>query len=477
MNNYRKTKIVATLGPATTSNEMISKLIDAGVNIFRLNASHGTLEEHKKTIEIIKELRTGKQQTIAILMDLQGPKIRIGKLKDGKPIQLIEGNEITITSDECPGDQECISTNYPDLAQDVKIHDKILVNDGVFVLEVIDIKDNKVKTTILAGGELTEHKGINLPGTKTSIPAMNDKDKTDAAFAVENGVDFIGLSFVRNAEDVKALKNFLRDIGGNIPIISKIEKPEALDNIDEIMALSDGIMVARGDLGIELAPHKVPLAQKELIHLANLNNSFVITATQMLESMIHNPIPSRAETSDVANAILDGTDAIMLSGETSVGKYPVKAVQMMDIISREIESHDYSSIKKVIPKISNSINIDSHAIALSAFEMSKDLKPNAVVAFTNSGFSARLLSNFRPDVPIIALTHKEAVSRRLVGYWGVFPCILNIDQIDKQCIKEMDTLLKEKTTLKSGDKIIIIGSMPYLITGITNFIRIHVIDS
>lgn len=475
MKSYRKTKIISTLGPATSNREKIGELIDAGVNIFRLNASHGTLEEHRLTIEIIKELRSEKKQPIAILMDLQGPKIRIGKLKE--PVQLIEGNKITITSEECPGDQECISTNYPNLAQDVNVGNKILINDGIFVLEVIEIIDRKVKTKILAGGELTEHKGINLPGTTTSIPSMNEKDKIDASFAVENDIDYIGLSFVRNAEDVRGLKNYLREIGGNIPIIAKIEKPQALDNIQEIINISDGIMVARGDLGIELAPHKVPLAQKELIYLANLNNSFVITATQMLESMIQNPIPSRAEASDVANAILDGTDAIMLSGETSVGKYPIKAVQMMDLISREIESHDYSNIQKTIPKLSDSMNINSHAIALSAFEMSKDLKPEAIIAFTNSGFSARLLSNFRPDVPIIALTHKENVSRKLAGYWGVFPFILNINQIDKNSINEMDKLLKEKTFLKAGDKVIITGSMPFLITGVSNFIRVHTIDS
>ncbi|MGD9581464.1 MAG: pyruvate kinase, partial [Vampirovibrionia bacterium] len=415
--------------------------------------------------------------TVAILMDLQGPKIRVGKMENNQPVQLIEGNEITISSDDCPGNQDCISTNYPELAKDVKIGDKILLNDGLFILEVIDITDNKVKTKIIAGGELTEHKGVNLPGTTTSIQAMNDKDKEDAKFAVENDVDFLGLSFVRSAGDVKALKDYIKEINGNTPVISKIEKPEALKNIEEIINLSDGIMVARGDLGIELAPHKVPLAQKEIISLANINNTFVITATQMLESMIQNPIPSRAETSDVANAILDGTDAIMLSGETSVGKYPIQAVKMMDTISREIETHDYSEIKKNIPKISDSINIDSHAIALSAFEMSKDLNPKAIITFTNSGFSARLLSNFRPNVPIIALTHQETVSRKLAGYWGVYPFVLNVNILNKQCMEEMDELLKEKTLLKSGDKIIITGSMPFLITGITNFIRVHIIDA
>ena len=474
MKSYRRTKIIATLGPATSNKEKIEGLIQAGVNVFRLNASHGTLDEHLKTINIIKELREAHKWPIAILMDLQGPKIRVGKLKNGS-IQLVEGKEITITSDKIEGTEECISTSYPNMAKDVKPGDLVLLNDGIFVLEVIDIIGDKVKTVIKAGGELTEHKGVNLPGSTTSVCAISEKDKKDASFAVKNDVDYLGLSFVRTAQDIKELKHYLKHVGREIPVIAKIEKPEALDNIEEIISVSDGIMVARGDLGIELAPHKVPLAQKKIINLSNSNNVFVITATQMLESMIENPIPSRAEASDVANAILDGTDAVMLSGETSVGKYPVRAVSMMASIAKEIETQDHVDIHTTVPLLSNVLSADSHAVAVSAVAMSKDLKPDAIVAFTNSGFTAKLLSKFKPRVPIIAITHLESVYRQLAPYWGVFPFVLDVDDFNEEMVDALNKHLKEETFLEAGDRIIIIGGMPYLVTGITNFIRIHTI--
>ncbi|MEW5819567.1 MAG: pyruvate kinase [Cyanobacteriota bacterium] len=475
MQKYRKTKIVATLGPATSSKEKIEALIDAGVNIFRLNASHGELSEHEVVINIIKSVREEKNIPIAILFDIQGPKIRVGKLENGTPVSLVEGKEIIITSENLLGNQERISTNYPNLANDVKPDDLILLNDGVFVLKVKEISGSDVKTIIMAGGSLTEHKGVNLPGTTSSLSAITPKDEKDIEFAVKHKVDYIALSFVRSAEDIKLLRKHIKESGGDIPVIAKIEKPKALENIEEIIDVSDGIMVARGDLGIELAPHKVPLAQKKLIYLSNLENVFVITATQMLESMIENPLPSRAEASDVANAILDGTDAIMLSAETSVGKYPEKAVKMMDSISLEIESKDYIEIRKVVPKLSDNISADSHAIAVSTFAMSKDLNVDAIVAFTNSGFTAKLLSNFRPNAPIIAITHSEKVSRELNAYWGIIPCVVDIEDTEMSQYYGLDKILKEKTPLVTNDKIVIVGGMPYLVSGITNFIRLHTI--
>lgn len=473
MNSLRKTKIIATLGPATNTKENISQLIKSGVNIFRLNASHGKLDEHLEVINIIKSLRSELNQHIGILFDIQGPKIRVGLLENGGPVELVEGKEICITSEPIVGNSECISTNYTELACDVNVGDKILLNDGIFVLEVTEIKDKLVKTIIIDGGMLGEHKGINLPGTTSSLSSITDKDKKDIEFAVKNQVDYIALSFVRKAEDMKLLRSHIEHCGGNIPVIAKIEKPEALKNIDEIIDLSDGIMVARGDLGIELAPHKVPLAQKKLIYLANLDNIFVITATQMLESMIENPLPSRAEASDVANAILDGTDCVMLSAETSVGKFPARAVETMASIALEIENQDYADIRKVVPKLSEKISVDSHAIALSAFEMSEDLKPAAIVAFTSSGYSAKLLSTFRPDVPVVAITHSEKVARQLISYWGVFPYVIDTEDLDFSEMEVIDNFLREHTFLNSGDKVIITGGMPYLVRGITNFIRLH----
>lgn len=476
MNFQRKTKIVATLGPASSSKETIQELIEAGVNIFRLNASHGTLEEHKETIEVIKKLRKKlTKKPIAILLDLQGPKIRVGKLENGEPIDLIEGNNITITSDNIIGNQEKISTNYPDLASDINIGDTILLNDGVFELSVIDIKGKDVLTEVKAGGKLSEHKGVNLPGRTNSLSAITEKDKTDLEFAVNNKVDYIALSFVRKEEDIIELKKHIKDLDSSIPVVAKIEKPEALDNISGIIKESDGIMVARGDLGIELAPHKVPMAQKKLIDLANKSKIFVITATQMLESMISSPLPTRAEASDVANAIIDGTDCIMLSGETSIGKYPIKAVKMMDKIACEIELKDYSAIKKTIPDCDPEFPKDSNAIAESAFNLSNELNLAAIIAFTNSGFTAKLISNFRPKVPIIAVTHSKRVSRQLTAYSGVYPFVYDIDYFSEPMLKGLNKFLQEHTVLEKGDKTILVGGIPYLITGFTNLIRIHTI--
>lgn len=476
MNSLRRTKIVTTLGPATDSREKIGMLLDLGVNVFRLNASHGTLEEHVERINIIKELRKEKNKNAAILFDLQGPKIRVGKLENGGPIPLVEGKEITITSEPIVGNSECISTNYPDIAADVNVGDKILLNDGIFALQVKEIIGKSVKTVILAGGDLAEHKGVNIPGTTNSLSSVGEKDQRDIIFAVEHKVDYIGMSFVRTAEDLRQVKHYIKQAGGNIPVVAKIEKPQALDNLDEIIEVTDGVMVARGDLGIELAPHKVPLAQKRVISHSKIHNKFVITATQMLESMVNNPIPTRAEASDVANAILDGTDAIMLSEETSVGKYPDKAVMVMEAIAGEIECNSTAVIRKVEPKVSEKINLDSHAIARSVIDLCDELMPAAVIAFTRSGYTASLLSSFKPCVPVLAVTHDEKVFYQLAVYWGVTPFQYDmVDVFHEDSLEDLCNYLKEKTPLKSGDKVIIIGGAPYLVSSYTNFIRVYTI--
>jgi pyruvate kinase len=476
MRKTRRTKIVATLGPATETKETIKDLINAGVNIFRLNASHGTLDWHLERIKIIKLLRTEIKKPVAILFDLQGPKIRVGKLKDGGPVVLGDGNEIVIDPDCVEGTSECISTNYPNLANDVEAGDLILLDDGIMNLTVISKQGQRIKTKIIAGGILSEHKGVNIPGTTGSLSAISEKDEEGIKFAVDNDIDYLALSFVRTSQDIIKLKEHINKYNGDIEVIAKIEKPQALENIQDIVDVSDGIMVARGDLGIELAPQKVPIAQKKLITLSNENTKFVITATQMLESMVHNPIPSRAEASDVANAILDGTDAIMLSAETSVGKYPIRAVSMMVKIAEEVEKDKNICIKQVVPKIQGEVSRDSHAIALSAVEMSKDLDPAAIVVFTNSGFSAKLISKFRPNVPVIAVTHQEKVSYELNAFWGVYPYVMDIDTFDEEILSNINDLLREQTGLSAGDNIILIGGMPYLISGITNFMRIHKIS-
>lgn len=476
MKNNRKTKIIATLGPATNQKEMISDLIDAGVNIFRLNASHSTLDEHKRVIEIIKEVRQEKNTHTAILFDIQGPKIRVGSLVNGGPVNLVEGKEIVITSETIAGTSEKISTNYPDLAGDLKPGDFILLDDGLLRLQVVEINGKDVKTVIRVGGVLKEHKGVNMPGSTNSLSALGEKDLKDLKFAIENKIDFIGMSFVRTAKDIRTLKKHIACQVGFAQVIAKIEKPQALDNIEEIIEESDGIMVARGDLGIELAPEKVPMAQKRIIALSKKHSKFVITATQMLESMILNPIPTRAEASDVANAILDGTDAIMLSGETSVGKYPVKAVEMMASIACETEKSNGIEIRRYDPQISEEVLQDSHSLVFSAVEICREVKNSTIVVFTNSGLTARIVSCFKPDTPILAITHRNSVCRLLNAYWGVKSFVYDSVAIEVDDLSGLDTFLKNNSSLVRGDKIIIIGGIPYCASTVINFVRLHTID-
>src|SRR5579883_910840 len=413
----RRTKIICTLGPAAQTREQIGALITAGMNIARINFSHGTQEEHAQTIQNVRAAARDAHKTIAILQDLQGPKIRVGKLSGGQ-VELVPGRDLIITTEDITGTSEKISTTYEHFARDVKAGQTILLDDGLMKLRVESIKGKEVTTTVIDGGTLHEHKGINLPSTALSAPSLTEKDIDDLKFGVGQGVDFIALSFVRSAKDMDDLRKRITSLGASVPIIAKIEKPEAIACIDEVVHASDGVMVARGDLGVELPPQDVPMLQKMIVRKCNDAGVPVITATQMLESMVHNPRPTRAEASDVANAVLDGTDAVMLSEETSVGEHPIESVQMMaDVCEQAEKAHRYEQ-KLWIPGDTHPMPSE-RAIAHSACVLAERLHARAILSLTHSGTTARLISRERPSVPVIGVTTTEIIARRMCLYWGV----------------------------------------------------------
>jgi len=460
-----KTKIVATLGPACSGSERISKLIDAGVSMFRLNTSHGSEEEHARSIEKIRK----HSQFIPIMIDLQGPKIRVGNLTE--PIIIKEGEVLTLSAEETKGD--FIPIDYEGLADDVQTGEKILLDDGKIGLEVIETEGKVVKAKVLYGECIKARKGVNIPGSTASLSAVTERDIEYIRFAVEYGADYIALSFVREAKDVELAKRHIKNFGGNIPVIAKIEKPQAVKNIDEILAAADGIMVARGDLGIEMSPEEVPIIQKYIINQAIKERKVCIVATQMLESMIENPIPTRAESSDVANAILDGTDAIMLSAETAAGKYPVESVQMMKKIANNTEKCSFCEFNLNL-EMNDKYELSPQAISNAAVKMSIDLGAKAILAFSHTGYTPKLLSKLRPSVPVIVLSDLKSTCRRLGLYRGIFADYKEWDTVlDDRLLKKIDDYILETTELKKGERIIIIGSIPKLITGRTNFIRVH----
>jgi pyruvate kinase len=419
----KMTKVVATLGPASENPETIRNLMHAGMNVVRLNMSHGDHADHLKRLTLVRTLSKELQRPVSILADLQGPKIRTGRLIGGTPVEWKVGAKTVITVAECPdGTAERVGTTYSGLAKDVIPGNTLLVDDGRMRLQVDSIHGDDICCTVLVGGLLKNNKGINLPGVNVSAPSLSDKDKADLAWAIANDVDYIALSFVRNARDVRNVKNRIQETGRTIPIIAKIEKPEAVENIDEILNEVDGIMVARGDLGIEISTQRLPVVQKELIRRANRAGKLVITATQMLESMIENPIPTRAESSDVANAIFDGTDAIMLSGETASGKYPVEAVAEMMRIAIEAEKSDYMPQMEI--GMSNAFNNYALAISSAAHLLCTELKANGVMVFSHNTEKALLLSKQRGDVPVVALCYDEQTWRRLSLFWGIVPLMM-----------------------------------------------------
>lgn len=466
-----KTKIVATLGPASSDKETIKELIEAGATMFRLNTSHGNEEMHAQNIKYIREVSKELKRYIPILIDLQGPKIRVGNI--AAPIEIKEGQELVLEATDDISNPQIIPVDYEGIANDVKAGDKILLDDGKIGLQVLEVKDSKVRTKVLYGSLLKARKGINLPGSTASLDAVTPRDKEYIRFAVEYDADYIALSFVREARDIELAKKYIKDYGGNIPVVAKIEKPQAVEKLEEILKVSDGIMVARGDLGIEMSPEEVPIVQKFIVDQTIRHRKVCIVATQMLESMIEEPIPTRAEASDVANAIFDGTDAIMLSGETAMGKYPVEAVKMMKKIALNVEDCNFC-LNNLDLEMSDEYELSPQAISNAAVKMAEDLQAKAILAFTHSGYTPKLLSKLRPSVPIIAISDMESTCRRLCLYWDIFADCKNWDTVlDADLLEKIDNYILENTTFKKGERIIIIGSIPKLITGRTNFIRVH----
>lgn len=466
-----KTKIVATLGPATSTYEMIYELAKAGATMFRVNTSHETPQAHAERIATIRKVSKDLGKFIPVLVDLQGPKIRVGNLIE--PIPLTAGQELVLQASLEQTDPNIIPVDYKGIANDVDPGDRILLDDGKIELKVLEVCEGKVRAEVVYGELLKQRKGLNLPGSTASLAAVTERDVEYIKFAIEQDADYIALSFVRESADITLAKKYINEFGGRIPVIAKIEKPQAIDNLDEIIKVSDGIMVARGDLGIEMSPEEVPIVQKIIIDKAIRQRKVCIVATQMLESMIEEPIPTRAEASDVANAILDGTDAVMLSGETAMGKHPVEAVSMMRLIGNSVEKCNFN-LANLDLDINENYEITPQAIANAAVKMAEDLGAKAILAFTHTGYTPRLLSKLRPDVPIIAISDQEQTCRRLNLYWDIHPDIKDWDTVfDQDLLDKIDSYIFEKTDFKKDERIIIIGSIPKLITGRTNFIRVH----
>lgn len=468
----RRTKIVATIGPATNNPAALERMIRAGMDVARLNFSHGTQEDHAQAIRAIRSLSSLLDRPVAILQDLSGPKIRTGVLRGHQPVLLEDGAELLITTQPVEGDASIIATSYPSLPRDVGQGDRILLADGLMELRVIGVDGDVVRTVVVHGGELGERKGMNLPGVALSTPAVTKKDEADLQFGIANGVDYVAVSFVRKADDLRQVRRLLRQYGAGTPVIAKIEKPEAILNLDAILRACDGVMVARGDLGVEMSPERVPMLQKQIIEAANRRGSLVITATQMLESMIASPRPTRAEASDVANAILDGTDAVMLSGETAIGRFPVEAVEMMGRIALEAEA---SGRVAVVPEHVRGDH--AHAIAHAACTIATSLDFHAMCAFTQSGYTARLVAKERPRTPVFAFTNHRRVHSRLALCWGVTPLMLDFDGDTDALIGMVERELLARGLARPGDSVIVLGGSPVAVRGSTNFLKVHKIAS
>jgi len=466
----RRAKIVCTIGPACNTEEMLGELMRLGMDVARLNFSHGTHESHAQTIARLRKVAEQLGRTICILQDLQGPKIRTGRLRDHTPVMLQPGSRVTITSRDIEGTPELLAATFTTLAKEVVPGARILLSDGRLSLKVVAVRGDDVECEVVDGGLLGEHQGINLPGTVVSIPSLTEKDLDDLRFGVEQGVDVVALSFVRTADDVRNAKQQLAALGADTPVIAKLEKPQAIDNLEAILEVTDGVMVARGDLGVEVLPEKVPIIQKHVIRRAQVWRRPVITATQMLESMIENPRPTRAEASDVANAIFDGTDAVMLSGETASGKYPREAVSMMSRIVIEAEVHMGTNAVRT-RHAPRDLTI-TEAICESVAHMAEDLKLSAIAVFTESGNTARFISKYRPCTPVYAFTHTLPVRNRLNLLWGVHPVGVEQALSVEQMISLSENYLVSKGVTRK-DEVIAIVAGTQATTGSTNFIRLR----
>jgi len=467
----KRTKIIATLGPSSSTLNTIDSLVENGVDIVRLNFSHGTHEDHKQLIEMVRVVSKKRNQPVGILQDLQGPKIRIGMIQDGK-VQLEDGQRFTITPRSVAGTNTIVSTSYAHLPRDVRPGDHILIADGMIDLTVREIEGEDVVCEVTHGGILESHKGVNLPGTKLSTPSLTEKDKTDLDFGLKNGIDFVALSFVRTPEDVAQLKEVIKKSKLDVPVIAKIEKPEAVKSIDEIIAVSDGIMVARGDLGVEMRPEKVPFYQKLIIDKCIEQGIPVITATQMLETMRDYPTPTRAETSDVANAIIDGTDAVMLSGETASGRYPIESVQMMKRIILETETHLKKFKGKFFHEVASQDTFPD-TVSKAACEAAYNMNAKAIVAFTHSGATARLISKYRPFTPLIAFTADDSVRTKLLLNWGIQSQKISVVHSLGEMVKEVESTLLSRKFFVRGDTIVIVAGTPLGMQKQANTVMLH----
>jgi pyruvate kinase len=468
-----RAKIVCTLGPASSTPERIGELIEAGMSVARLNFSHGSHEDHARLLATVRSEADKRGRAIAALLDLQGPKIRVCKFANGQ-VELRPGAEFTITTEDVTGDEHRVSTTYGGLPRDVRPGDHILLDDGYLSLAVTAVTDHEVRTVVVTGGVLKNNKGINLPGVEVSAPALSDKDRHDIGFALRFGVDYVALSFVRRPEDVVEAKRLLTVDQVSIPVIAKIEKPQALERLGDIIDVADGIMVARGDLGVELGPEKVPLWQKRIIEETNKRGKIVITATQMLESMITQPRPTRAEASDVANAVLDGTDALMLSGETASGLHPVEAVRTMARIIEEIERSAYYRANVEIPEIQ--LAISTNAIAHAAMTAAREMKLKTIVVVSNSGGAARLVSEYRPDANIVCLTANDVTFRRLALVWGVTPVLIGPAATTEELLDRVEGTLIERNLAQPGENVLITMAVPVGSGAQTNVLKIHQIQ-
>ena len=467
----RKTKIVCTIGPASESLDKLKQLITAGMNVARLNFSHGDYEEHGKRIDNIRQASKELNKTVAILLDTKGPEIRTGTLAV-EPIELVQDEFITLTTEEILGDKDRISVTYKDLPSDVKVGSTILIDDGLIGLTVVNVEGTEIKCKIVNGGTIKSKKGVNVPGVSISLPGITEKDASDIRFGIEKGLDFIAASFVRKASDVMEIRKLLEEHNASdIQIISKIENQEGVDNLDEILEVSDGLMVARGDLGVEIPAEEVPLVQKQMIEKCNIAGKPVITATQMLDSMQRNPRPTRAEASDVANAIFDGTDAIMLSGETAAGKYPVESVLTMSRIAERAESAlEYREIltRQSLKQQVTVTDAISQAVANSAL----DLDAKAIISSTQTGYTARMVSKYRPKAPIIAVTADEKVMRRLSLTWGAIPVKGDLATTTDEMFNTAAQGGLDSGIVNKGDLVVITAGVPVGTAGSTNLIKI-----
>lgn len=464
----RRAKIVCTLGPATSDPEMIRSLVDAGMDVARLNLSHGARSDHERAYEAVRMAADASGRSVAVLVDLQGPKIRLGTFATG-PVLLADGDPFTITTDDVPGDRTVCSTNYKYLADDVQPGDRILVDDGKVVLEVTKVVGRSVETAVQVGGEVSDHKGINLPGVAVSTPALTDKDVEDLRWALRLRADMVALSFVRSATDVERVHEVMADERVRLPVIAKIEKPEAVDQLEDVVDAFDAIMIARGDLGVELALEHVPVVQKRALQLARRRARPSIVATQMLESMITNPRPTRAEASDVANAVLDGADAVMLSGETSIGRYPIRTVQTMARIIEYVEEERLD----LVARMDWEPRTVAGAITHAAVQVADRVEARFLVAFTQSGDTARRMARYRTAIPLLAFTPVADVRSQLALTWGVETFLVPFVEYTDDMVRQVERSMLELGRCGPGDRVVIVAGSPPGAAGSTNALRVH----